>query len=412
MKGGLAFPILLELAARNVGRNKARSALSLAAIASGVAGLILSGGFVHDLFFQLGEAVIHSQSGHIQIAKSGYFEFGSRSPGKYLISADETQRIESGHLAHVKAVMRRVAFSGLVSNGVSSYPIIGEGIEAEQEAKLGTYMVLVEGRTLSAKDRYGALIGAGVARAMDLKAGSLISLVTSTVDEAMNTVDLEVVGMFQSYSKDYDDRVIKISVSTAQELLNTQGVNTLVLLLDETRNTEQVAKLISQTIGKQGLELKTWDQLNDFYGKTVALYDRQFGILRLIVLIMVMLAVIGAINIGVLERAGEFGTMRAIGNSSGDVVRLIVTEGTMMGVIGAFIGVILGIGAAWTISKVGIPMPPPPNSNLGYTAQIRIVPSLIGGAFLVGLVATIFASLPPAIRMSRLPIAEALRRIV
>jgi len=194
MRASLPFRVLLGLAARNVGRNKARSALSLAAIACGVAGLILSGGFVNDLIFQLGEALIHSQSGHLQIARSGYFEAGTRSPGKYLLSADAAERSQIGRLPHVREIMRRVSFSALLNNGRSSYPVVGEGIEAEKEAKLGTYLVLVEGRALASRDRYGALVGAGVARAMNLKPGSVVSLVAPTVDEAMNTLDVEVVG--------------------------------------------------------------------------------------------------------------------------------------------------------------------------------------------------------------------------
>src|SRR5437868_8269353 len=115
--------VLIDLAGRNVNRNKARSVLTLAAIAAGVAGLIVSGGFVHDLIFQLGEAVIHSQSGHVQLAPKGYFESGSRSPGKYLIAPADDQRLGLGAAPHVQAVMRRIAFSGLLANGASSYPI-------------------------------------------------------------------------------------------------------------------------------------------------------------------------------------------------------------------------------------------------------------------------------------------------
>jgi len=411
MRASLPFRVLLGLAARNVGRNKARSALSLAAIACGVAGLILSGGFVNDLIFQLGEALIHSQSGHLQIARSGYFEAGTRSPGKYLLSADAAERSQIGRLPHVREIMRRVSFSALLNNGRSSYPVVGEGIEAEKEAKLGTYLVLVEGRALASRDRYGALVGAGVARAMNLKPGSVVSLVAPTVDEAMNTLDVEVVGTFQSFSKDYDDRVIKLPLGTAQELLDTKGANVLVVLLDQTRNTASVAKTLSDHLQGLDLEVKTWDWLNDFYWKTVALYDRQFGVLRLIVLLMVMLAVVGAINVGVLERAGEFGTMRALGNTSWDVMRVVIVEGTLLGMIGALLGVALGIALALLISKIGIPMPPPPNSNLEFTAFIRLGPSVVVGAFLVGLFATVFASVAPAIRVSRLAIVEALRRI-
>ena len=411
VRGLLPWNVLLRLAARNVGRNRGRSALSLAAIACGVAGLILSGGFVHDLIYQLGEAVIYSRFGHIQIAKAGYFESGTRSPGKYLISPVQAKRIQSEKVEHLALVAQRLRFSGLVSNGRASYPILGEGVQADKEGELGSYMVLRNGRLLSSKDKYGALVGAGVARALDLKPGSPISLVASTIGGAMNTVDLDVVGIFQTYSKDYDDRVIRVSLTTAQELLDTRGVNVLVLLLDKTQQTAIVAEHLNADVKRMGLELKTWDQLSNFYWKTVALYDRQFGILRLIVLIMVTLAVTGAINMSVLERTGEFGTMRALGNKRWDVIRLVVIEAALMGVIGAVIGTILGASLAWVISIVGIPMPPPPNSNLGYLAHIRLVPSIIGGAFLVGAVATVLASLPAALRVSRLAVIEALRRL-
>jgi putative ABC transport system permease protein len=410
MRATLPLAMLAVLALRNLGRNKARSALALAAIACGVASLILSGGFVHDILFQLGEALIHSQSGHIQIARSGYFDFGSRSPGKYLISSDEAGQI--GQVPHVRETMRRIAFSALASNGRASYPIVGEGIEAAKEAKLGTSLAVLEGRMLLPADRYGALVGAGVARALDLKPGSRVSLVAPTIDEAMNTVDIEVVGTFQSFSKDYDDRVIKVSLSTAQELLNTQGVNLLVLLLDETRSTSVVADTLEAQIAGRALELKTWEWLNDFYWKAVALYDRQFGVLRFIVLMMVILAVIGAINVAVLERVGEFGTMRALGNTAWDVVRLVIMEGALIGVLGALLGVAAGCAIAWIVSLIGIPMPPPPNSNLEYVARIALVPAVVSTAFAVGLSATVFASLLPAFRVSRLPLVEALRRCI
>ena len=408
----LAIGQLLGLAVRNVARNTTRSALSLAAIAAGVAGLILSGGFVSDILFQLGEAVIHSQTGHVQIGRSGYFASGSRSPGRYLISPDDVARMELEKLPHIASSMRRVGFSGLVSNGRSSYPIVAEGIQADAEAKLGTSMVLLEGRGLTAPDRYGALVGAGVARAMGLEPGSPFSVVAPTVDEAMNTLEFEVVGTFQSFSKDYDDRVIKVPLQAAQELLDTKGVNVVVLLLDETGHTASVASALSAKVAALGLEVRTWDWLNDFYWKAVALYDRQFGVLRLIVLLMVVLAVAGAINMAVLERAGEFGTMRALGNRSADVRRLVMIEGVLMGVVGALLGTALGLGIAWALSEVGIPMPPPPNSNLEYVARIRLSPGVIGGAAAIGVLATVIASALPAIRVSRMPIVEALRRLV
>ena len=67
--------------------HKTRTGMTLLAIIAGVVGLILSGGFVHGIFTQLGEALIHSQSGHVQLSRAGYFEHGARSPEKYMIAA-------------------------------------------------------------------------------------------------------------------------------------------------------------------------------------------------------------------------------------------------------------------------------------------------------------------------------------
>ena len=59
-----------------------------------------------------------------------------------------------------------------------------------------------------------------------------------------------------------------------------------------------------------------------------------------------------------------------------------------------------------------IPMPPPPNSEAGFTAAIRIVPAALAVAFVLGVLATVVAALLPARRLARVPVVEALRRAV
>jgi putative ABC transport system permease protein len=141
----------------------------------------------------------------------------------------------------------------------------------------------------------------------------------------------------------------------------------------------------------------------------VDLYDRQLAVLRLIVLLMVLLSVANTTNMTVYERTGEVGTMRALGNGSRFVFSLLMTESALLGVIGVVAGVTLGVLLALLISHIGIPMPPPPNSNLGYTAQIRLIPSEIESAAVIGFVATLAACIIPALRVSRVPIVDALR---
>ncbi|MHB1231451.1 MAG: ABC transporter permease [Burkholderiales bacterium] len=401
-----------KLALRNVLRHKARTGMTLLAIIAGVVGLILSGGFVHDIFTQLGEALIHSQSGHVQLSRAGYFEHGARSPEKYLITEPEPIRKEIAAMAGVDDVMGRIYFAGLLNNGRSDLPIVGEGVEASREARLGSGMVISAGRKLEDKDKNGMMVGYGVAHALKLKPGDWATLVMNTADGALNSLDFQVVGIFQTFSKDYDARAVRIPLTSAQYLLATQGVNTLVVSLKQTRDTAPITAVLSKKYAGAGLEIKTWLELNDFYTKAVKMYDVQFGVLRIIILLMVLLSVVNSVNMSVYERVGEFGTMMALGNRSRRIFTLIVAENVIIGLAGAILGVVLGIILALLISAIGIPMPPPPNADLSYVARIRVVPSIIAGAFAVGLIATIAAALLPAARVRRIPVVDALRQNV
>jgi len=414
----MRFAIIAEaalvgrLAARNLWRQKARTGMALGAVAFGVAALVLSGGFVHDIYVQLGEAIIHSHSGHLQVAKAGYFTAGSRSPEKFLIADVEAQKQRAAAHPEVQNVMARLSLTGLLSNGRSDVPVVGEGVEPDKEAELGTYLKIVQGRALRADDLDGALLGYGVARALNLKPGDHATLVASTGGGAMNTLELRIVGVFQSFSREYDARAVRVSLAAAQELLDTPGANVLVVSLWRTQHTGVMAARLQSDVAARGLETKTWQELNAFYESTVNLYERQFGVLQLIIFAMVLLGVTNTVNLTVFERMGEFGTMRALGNRGRSVFVLVVIENALLGLAGAVTGAVLGMLLALVISHVGISMPPPPNADVGYTAQIRVVPAVILTSFVVGVLATVAASIAPAIRVARRSVVDALRENV
>ena len=403
---------MLSLALRNIFRQKARTAMTMAAVIFGVVGLILCGGFIEDLLIQLGETIIHSQSGHLQINRQGFFDTGSRSPEKFVIDEPEAVRQAVASLPRIDDQMARVSFSGLLNNGKTDKSVIGEGIEPGREARLGSLLRIAAGRQLSDDDQYGALVGEGVAKSLRLAPGSRVTLVVSTAGGSLNTVELEVVGVFQSFSKEFDARAVRLPLAAAQELVTSNGVNTIVVSLQQTADTDPASAALRQLLDPREYEIKTWYQINDFYEKAVALYARQFSVLIVIILVMVLLSVANSVNMSAFERVGEFGTMMALGDRPQQVGRLIIVENLLLGAIGAAVGTLLGVLLALAISAVGIPMPPPPNANLGYTAHVRIVPTQVAMAFAVGFAATFLASLFPAYRVTRIPVVDALRQNV
>src|ERR1700681_1493875 len=129
---------MLKLALRNILRQRARTGLTLAAIALGVASLVLSGGFVADILLQLREATIHSQLGHLQVYKRGQVASGGHHPYDFLIENPAAIERAVDTLPGVIASAARVNFSGLISNGRGDLPILGEGIEPKPEARIGS----------------------------------------------------------------------------------------------------------------------------------------------------------------------------------------------------------------------------------------------------------------------------------
>jgi putative ABC transport system permease protein len=403
---------LFTLAFRNIFRNRIRTALTLAAVGCGVAAIIVSGGFVEDVFVQLRESTIHSRLGHVQVLRAGYLDYGRREPFRYLI-ADAAEVLDRARaLPHVAIATTRVYFSGLANNGRADLPIAGEGVEADNEARLGTATVFVAGQPLSDTDPYAANLGEGLATALGLEPGSPVTLTVSTPDGALNALEFKVTGVFRTFSKDYDDHAVRISKVAAQQLLSTRAVHGIVLGLDDTGWTDETVVALAKVLPPGRYDVKPWHELADFYGKTVALYRRQFGALQFIIFVLLVLTVASTVNMVVHERTGEFGTLLALGTRRRDIFRLVLTENALLGGIGAVVGVVLGVGVSLLLSSIGIEMPPPPGSSASYTASIRLVPSVIAVAALAGWVAACCAALFPGRRAARLPVADALRHNV
>ena len=406
----LKLPPGLAFALRNVFRQRVRSAATLAAISLGVAGLILASGFVQDIFIQLGEAIIHSQSGHLQVARQGYREGRTRAPESYLIERPDELKAKLAAEPGVQRVLARLGFSGVLNNGKRDLGIVGEGVEPAAEAALGSYLQYIEGRALADGDSDGIVLGQGAARSLGLKAGDRVNLVMSLPQGAVNTLDFEVIGVFQSFSKDFDARAVRIPLAAARQLMDTDAVHVMVVVLERTEDTDGVLAALRGKLAAQGYEVASWRELSDFYDKTLQLYERQFGVLRLIILLMVLLSVANSVNMTLFERTHEFGTMLALGDPPRRVFRLIMTESLLLGLFGAALGMALGCAAALIVSVIGIPMPPPPNANLGYTAFIRLVPAEVLTAGAIGLLATCLAAIMPARRVSRMLVVDALRQ--
>ncbi|WP_230976195.1 ABC transporter permease [Pseudothauera nasutitermitis] len=398
----------LSLAGRNLFRQRRRALLALATVCGGVVAYLLAGGFIHWIFQDMRESTIHSQLGHLQITRPGYLREGLGDPYRYLLPAEIPDALAPGRDG-IRTVAPRLAFSGLVSRGEDTVSFIGEGIDPQREAPITRAITIVAGRDLTDSGPDAVLLGEGLAANLGAAPGDRVVLLATTADGGINAVELEVAGLFATITKAYDDTVLRAPIEVARRLMRVEGATSWVVLLDDTAATARVADALGERLPPDRYEIIQWSALADFYNKTVELFSRQVGVVRLLIALIVVLSISNTLSMAVIERTGEIGTSMALGVRRRGILALFVSEGALLGVAGGVVGVLLGYLLGLLVSAIGIPMPPPPGMARGYVGQIAISPALAFDAFALAFVTTLVASLFPAWKAARMNIVDALR---
>jgi putative ABC transport system permease protein len=403
----------LLYAIKNVLRNRRRALVTLAIAMVGTAAVTIGGGFALYTYESLREAAARD-TGHVIVAAQGYFDHDEEKPMQYGLAGYEDLRARLLRDERVRAVLPKVQISGLISNGDKSAVVIGSGVDPAGEFHVkGPFLRVLEGDVLSAHPQAGsapeALLGADLARSMGAHPGSGLTLMATTTEGALNAVDVVVQGVVSVGVPDVDKRLVLVGVRTAQSLLLTDRVSSLSVHLADTAQTGEVAAGLRAS--GAGLAVQTWQDQAFFYEAVRALYNRIFGLLGAIIVLIVGFAVFNTIAMSVVERTREIGTLRALGALPGQIVLDFALEGLVIGAAGSILGVIACVLSGFAFSALGLQMPPPPGRSVGYPLRIDLDAALFASTvalvvFLSALAAW-FASRKAAAR----PIVEALTHV-
>jgi putative ABC transport system permease protein len=268
---------------------------------------------------------------------------------------------------------------------------------------------IIEGKDLAEEDGRGILLGQGLARNLGARVDETVVLMATSASGGTNAVECRVRGLFATASKAFDDVALRAPLVTTRSLLKTSGSHAWIVFLDRTESTAPVLNELREELAAEPVELVPWNDLADMFNKTVALFGRQIGVMKIIVAMIIVLSITNTMTMSVIERTGEIGTSMALGLRRRGLVRMFLLEGLLLGLIGGGFGLALGGTAAWLISLIGIPMPPPPGMERGYTAQITVSATLAWDAFVLAMGTSLAASVYPAWKASRMAIVDALR---
>lgn len=398
----------LLVAGRNLLRQRRRSMLALLIICGGVVTFLLAGGFINWVLTGMRESTIHSHIGHIQVIRPGYFRKGLGDPYSYLLPTDSSI-VTASSSDHIRTVAPRLSFSGLLSKGDDTVAFVGEGIDPLLEAPIAEGVFIRKGSDLREAPPESVLLGVGLANSVNASPGDSVVLLGTTAEGGINAVELHVAGLFATTTKAYDDSSLRVPIDVARRLMRVEGATSWVVLLDKTESTSTAVAQLRANLPQQDFEVVPWTDLADFYNKTAKLFTRQVDVVRLLIALIVVLSISNTQSMTVIERTGEIGTAMALGVRRRGILGLFLLEGVLLGLVGAGLGVLIGVVLGNVISTIGIPMPPPPGMEMGFTGQISISPGLALDAFVLAFLTTLLASVFPAWKASRMNIVDALR---
>lgn len=413
--------ILARLALRNLLRQRRRTALTLMVVVAGFLALSLAGGFMAQTFQGLSDGAIRGGLGHLQVMPPEALEGEEAQSLEKALPHGEALAARLRQDPAVAEVLPRIQFMGLLSSGPRSVAFLGTAVDPALEPK---HMACLDSLKDGAKTPGGAgsrwlspdpavrevILGAGLARSLGASVGSLLTLMSTTRDGALNAVDVEVAGLQDLGLKELNDRVLTVSLATAGQLLDAGPARSrLSIVLKRPQDTAAEQGRIQALL--PGTSVKPWFELASFYRQVKLLYFAIFGFMGLVLFLVVLLATVNTLLMSVMERVREFGVLRAMGLQPGQLLALLQWEGAFLGLLGSALGLAATLLLRAGLNALHLQMPAPPGTSHGYELNIHLVPGVYL-AVAVGLQATIqLSALFPGLKAARLRIVEALRHV-
>jgi len=461
----------LSLAIRNLLRNRRRSLATLLAMAIGAASILLFGGFSGNINLEMHTRIVQ-RGGHLQIQHRDFYLYGSGNPIAYGIADYEKilAAIQSDEVLKkiVVVVTPTLQFGGIAGNYSAnvSRTVLGTGLLADDINRMRQWNDFglrssAPVSALAGTTDETAVVGIGVARVLQLcdalaiercpkpeqdqvtdgnaipddiaqlslqetpavtsktAASRRIEVLVVNSRGAPNVTALDVVRAEDQGFKELDEVTLITHLSKIQRLVygaTQPKVTSIIIQLHHSNQVAQAVERLTPILANfspsQALAVMDFRTLNPFFVQTEQMFDTIFGFVFLLIGAIVLFTVSNTMNTAIVERTVEIGTLRAIGLRRAGIRRLFVTEGMLLGVCGALLGVVLALVLSGLVNQMNIPWVPPSTVEpvpltILVAGDFRMI---IGTTFGLITIATLSAWWP-AYRAAKLDVVEALRHV-
>jgi len=327
---------------------------------------------------------------------------------------------ELAGLPEVLATMPYIYAQGLISGARGSSGIVLRGIDPEGAARvLGLDAKLVSGSldNLLPRDAGGALpgilIGQELSRNLGLGLGDRVRLMApegplSPMGVLPRVRACEVAGIFSTGMYEYDSSMGFLALETARRLINLkEGAHGLEVRVQNLEQADRTAAAIRGRLGP-GFTARDWMAMNQNLFAALKLEKVGLFIALDLIILVAALNIISALVMVVMEKTRDIAILKTMGATTGDILRIFVSQGAVIALGGTTLGVAGGLALCQFLSRTKL-IELPRNVYPMSTLPIKVVPLDVGIIAVSAIVITLAATLYPSWKAARVRPAEALR---
>lgn len=411
---------LVKIAVRNLRRYKRRSFLTVSLIAFGVIFVLVfvavSSSFKELMITQITDSYL----GDLQIHRRGYVASIETLPLNLNLNLKQVAAVEKilNETPEVTAYSERIKFGGMFSNFAETTNIRINGVYPDKEFATCPELItrIGEGeKDPNALQKGKILVPVLLARGFGAKIGDTVVVVATNKDGSVNGKTFAISGILESATGP-GGRDGYIHIEDAMEILRMpqKEISEFAVNLNAIDGVDRVAASVESRLTaaandpqKVPFQVHTWSQLSPF-ANIAKMIDVMTFFIKLMLIAIVLISILNVMIMAVYERIREIGTIAAIGTLPRRILSLFLVEGFFLGVFGAGVGALFGLGIVLILNLWKIAF------HFGQQ-DLVLAPAIAASEILIAclmvIVVSILASLQPAYKASRMEPIEALGHI-
>ncbi|HOS28065.1 MAG TPA: lipoprotein-releasing ABC transporter permease subunit, partial [Deltaproteobacteria bacterium] len=249
----------------------------------------------------------------------------------------------------------------ILSQGLISAPggisgVVIRGIEpASAEKVIRLKEIITQGSSQNLNES-GILLGSELALRSGVSVGDAVTVISPTgsmtplgmIPKSMSFI---VRGIFSTGMYEYDSNMVYISLEAAQGLFMKDGPSGIEVKVTDIYQADAVAARVMKAIGP-GYWAKTWKDMNMSLFSALKLEKTVMFIILLFIILVAVFSIISTLIMMVMEKRKDIAILRSIGATTGQILRVFMALGMVIGLSGTVLGLVLGLLLTYNLNAV------------------------------------------------------------